>query len=146
MGTATSILGFCSRKRRPYVFRIDADTIKPTLHSLLHHHARGNLYAANYQLAAAIQQIRCGPADIMHLCGFLSLPSGSMQYHIRRAKEIMGPIQVSAKEAFKRDTIQEEIEATKSQDPDGLKFSECKIDGHQHPPLPKLKGSYGMDE
>ena len=78
MGTATSILGFCSRKRRPYVFRIDADTIKPTLHSSLHHHARGNLYAANYQLAAAIQQIRCGPADIMHLCGFLSLPSGSI--------------------------------------------------------------------
>ena len=146
MGIATSILGFCSRKRRPHVFRIDADTIKSILRSSLHHHARGKLYAANYQLAAAIQQMGCGPADIMHLCGFLSLPSGSIQYHIRRAEEIMGPIQVSTKEAFKRDAIREEIEATKSQDPDGLKLSECKIDGHQHPPLPKLKGSYGMDE
>ena len=87
--------------------------IRPLVRTNFHHHTRGKLYAANYQLAAAMQQMGCGPADILHLCGFLSLPGGSIIYHIRRTQEILGPIRITNREASERDAVDIEIEAAK---------------------------------
>ena len=143
MGCATSLYGFCGRKRRPHKFRIEPDTIQPKISSSFHHHARGKLFTLNYQLAAVIQQMGCGPADLLYLCGYLSLPGASIQYHIRRAEEVMGPLQIEQREASERDAVLMEIEAAKSKEGDELQYHECNIEGHQHASLPKIKGSYG---
>ena len=90
-----------------------------------------------------MQHMGCGSADVIHLCGFLSLSGSSIQYHIRRIEEVMGPVQISARESSERDSIMEEIEAKKINDSDGLKYHGCTIDEHKHPPLPMVKGSYG---
>ena len=73
------------------------------------------MYAVNYQLAAEIQQIGI-PADAKHLCDFLSLPGDSVQYHIRRAEQILGPIQISNRECSEKDIVMAEVEATKSEE------------------------------
>ena len=88
-----------------------------------------------------MQQMGCGPADAKHLCGFLSLPGGSVQYHIRRAEQILGPIQILNRELSEKDAVMAEVEATKIAEK--LEYHKCTIAGHKHPPLPMLKGSYG---
>ena len=98
------------------------------------------MYAVNYQLAAEIQQIGI-PADAKHLCDFLSLPGDSVQYHIRRAEQILGPIQILNRESSEKDTMMVEVETTKREE--NLEYHECTIVGHKHRPLPFLKGSYG---
>ena len=55
----------------------------------------------------------------------------------------LGKIQISAKERSEEDAVKEEILAHEEHKDDGLTRHECTIRGHEHPPLPKLKGSYG---
>ena len=143
MGCATSLFGFCGRKRRPHQFRVDADKIRVSIRSSFHHHSKGKMYAMNYQLAAAIQQMGCGPADVSTLCGFLSLPISSVQYHVKRAEQVMGPIQLLNKECSQREAVVKEIAAHQINETDGLKYHACDTEGHKHDRLPLLKGSYG---
>ena len=97
----------------------------------------------NYQLSAAIQQMGCGPADIITLCGFMGLPGKSIRYHIKEVEHTLGKIQISTKEKSEEDAVKEEILAHEEHEHDGLTTYECTVRGHEHPPLPKLKGSYG---
>ena len=89
-GCATSLFGFCSRRGKPYKFSISANKISSKLSTTFHHHARGKTLALNYQLSAAIQQMGCGPADIITLCGFLGLPGKSIKYHIKEVEHTLG--------------------------------------------------------
>ena len=75
----------------------------------------------------------CGPADIMHLCGFLSLPGASIQYHIKRLEEVMGLIQITNREQSERDIVLAEIEAHRSNKVGYLKYHTYDIEGpHIH--------------
>ena len=90
---------------------------------------------------AAIQQMGCGPADIASLCGFLGLHTKSILYHTKRAEHVLGTIQIAKRKLAEEYAVEEEIEAHKREE--GLQLHKCKIAGHEHDPLPKLKGSYG---
>ena len=108
-GCATSLYGFCSRQRKPHKFSIQADEISSDLKKSFHHHAKGKTLALNYQLSAAIQQMGCGPADITTLCGFLGLPSKSIQYHIKEVEHVMGKIQIKKRELSEEESVEMEI-------------------------------------
>ena len=85
----------------------------------------------------------CGPADIITLCGFMGLPGKSIRYHIKEVEHTLGKIQIRANERSEEDAVKEEILAHEEHECDGLTRHECTAIGHEHPPLPKLKGSYG---
>ena len=142
-GIATSLFGVCSRERKPHKFSIMADEISSKISSTFHHHAKGKKLSLNYQLSAAIQQMGCGPADIHTLCGFLGLCGKSIAHHTKQAEHVMGKVQMERSEASEVDAVQEEIKLTEQEEKDGVQMHECTIEGHTHPPLPKLKGSYG---
>ena len=99
-----------------------------------HASARGKYYSINYKMAAAIQQMGCGSADVATLAGFLELPSSgsSVVQQLKTAEQVMGSIQISTRKLS-------EIEAVRN----GLLTHACTIKGFEHPPLPMLKGSYG---
>ena len=65
---------------------------------------------------------------------------------MKRAEEVMGPIQISNRECSERDALVAEIEATKTEDKGGLQYNTCTIKEHEHAPLPRIKGSYGAYE
>ena len=96
----------------------------------------------NYQLSAAIQQMGCGPVDINTLCGFLGLPCKSIQHHIKQVEHMMGQIQLSKRELLEEELVKMEIVAHEREEKGGVQVHACTIGGHEHPPLPKLKGLY----
>ena len=54
---------------------------------------------------------------------------------------MLGPVQLLLADESRKEAIADEIERTeKASD---LEYKECTIAGHEHPPLPMLKGSYG---
>ena len=58
-------------------------------------------------------------------------------------EHVLGKIQISAKDRSEEDAVKEEILAHEEHEDNGLTRHECTVRGHEHPPLPKLKGSYG---
>ena len=142
-GLATSIYGVCGRKKDSHVFRINADKISGNIRSGFHKNSRHNLFAINYRLCAAIQQMGCGFTDASTLAGFLDLPVtwDTMNYCMRKVEAVMGPIQLAKREECEIEALEEEIEA--HHDYNDLLYHSCNIDGHKHPPLPMIKGTYG---
>ena len=108
-GVATSLFGFCSRARKPHIFRIEADKISAEIRKTFHGNAKGKQYAANYQMAAAMQQMGVGVTDVQTLCGFMDLPtSASCQHHIRQAEAVAGPIQIDLQKKSEEEARLEE--------------------------------------
>ena len=108
-----------------------------------HHHARGETLPLNYQLSAAVQSIGCGPADASTLSGFIDLPGKSIEYHLKNAEKVLGKIQIEKRKLSEDDAVRNEVKAHKEHEKEGLKYHECTMEGHEHPPLPMIKGSYG---
>ena len=77
------------------------------------------------------------------LCAFIGLPGKSIKYHLKQAEHTLGEIQMSKREVSEKDAVREEITAHEKEEGEMTKY-ECVLDGHEHPPLPKLKGSYGL--
>ena len=97
----------------------------------------------NYRVAAAMQQIGYGNTDAATLAGFLDLPGSwsLIARHMKRVEEVMGPVQVQKREESEMDAASGEVEAQKEHD--DHRTHECTIEGHEHPPLPMVKGTYG---
>ena len=94
-------------------------------------------------MAAAIQHMGCGSADVATLAGFLELPSSgsSVVQQLKTAEQVMGSIQISAHKLSEIEAVREKIKAHEENN-DLLTYA-CTIQGFEHPPLPMLKGSYG---
>ena len=125
------------------MFQIDAPLISKNMREIFHGLARAKTFSVNYQLAAAIQAMDCGSTDVATLVAFLDLPASwsTVTSHMKQCEKVMGPIQISLADESKKDALADEINCTG--DADELVLHECSIKGHEHPPLPKLKGSYG---
>ena len=85
----------------------------------------------------------CGNTDAATLAGFLDLPvTGDVMNNSQRSVEgIMGPIQIEKREQCEMEAVVDEVAAHIASN--DMKKKEYNIDGHKHPPLPMLKGSYG---
>ena len=143
-GVATSIFGFCARPRKPHVFCIEANKIGPDICKTFHGNARGKHYAANYKMAAAMQQMGVGETDIETLCGFMDLPSSaSCHNHIRQAEAMAGPIQISLQKESEEEARFHEIELTKQIYNSTENTYRCTIEGHEYGPFEKVTGCIG---
>ena len=85
----------------------------------------------------------CGNTDAATLAGFLNLPGSwsSIERHMKRVEEVMGPVQMQKREESKMDAASGEVQAQKEHD--DYQTHKCTIEGHDHPPLPLVKGTYG---
>ena len=108
----------------------------------LHGNSRVARYAVNYQLTAAIQQMGCGSVDAVKLAGFLEMGCGDrIDRNIAAIESLMGPMQEKLRESCEQEAVMEEVLEMKRRNE--LEYHACDIPGHRHPPLPKLKISYG---
>ena len=142
-GFATTLLGICSRRIRPHTFRISAEKVSHDITSGLHGHHRYPHYALNYRLCAALQQMGCGYTDGGTLAGFLDLPvnADSLRNGMKKVEQILGSVQIQKREESELDSVADEINATKEHD--NYEEHGCTMNGHEHPPLPMLNGTYG---
>ena len=85
----------------------------------------------------------CGYTDAGTLGGFLDLPvcSDTLRNGMKRVEDYLGAIQIRKREESEKDAVAEEIAMMKLKN-DYTEHS-CDIEGHQHPPLPMVKGTYG---
>jgi len=143
-GIATSLYGKCSHKRNAHVFTINCPQISWRTTSSFHGNSQGKLFSINYQLAAAMQQMGCGNTDAATPAGFLDLPPtwSVLRRHLWSVEKVMGPIQVQLSDESKKEALSDEIECARKKC--DLKYHKCKVEGHEHPPLPTVKGSYDM--
>ena len=142
-GFATSIFGLCSKKKNSHVFRIDAEKVVASKNKF-HGNTKIKKFAINYKIAAAMEQMGCGTTQIAMLSAFLDLPPSwaTVNWHLREIESVLGPVQEAKKQESENDALALEVELAKASD--DLELHECTIEGHKHPPLPKIKGSYGM--
>ena len=142
-GFATTLYGVCAKRHHSHVFRVDAEKIGADVRRGFHASARGKCYSINYKMAAAIQQMGCGSADVATLAGFLELPSSgsSVVQQLKTAEQVMGSIQIATRKLSEIEAVREEIKA--HEENNDLLTHACTIKGFEHPPLPMLKGSYG---
>ena len=145
-GVATALYGRCKRERKPHCFSVDAVQIsKGPVKDALHPNSRTAKYSINHQLCAAIQQMGCGATGVKMLTGFLDLPSsGKIDKHVAVVEKTLGSVQERMREESQKDALQEEIALMKAHN--DLEFHECSVEGHEHGPLPKVKGSYGKQQ
>ena len=141
-GLATCIHGRCSKERKPHSFEIAPKMISRRFRATLHKNSKAKLFAINYQLAAAMQQMGCGPSDARVLVGFLEVAHGeSIMKMLKNIEGVIGPIEENIRVICEKEAVQcEAIEAQKNND---YSTHECVVEGHEHGPLPKLKSSYG---
>ena len=82
---ATSIFGTCSPACKLHVFCVEADLVSPKLWAKFHKRSKGKLYAANYQMTAAIKKMGLGGSAMETLSGFVEFPcSGLVQKHLTK--------------------------------------------------------------
>ena len=123
-------------------FRIDADKI--SFSNNFHANSRAKKFAINYKVVGAMQQMGCGNTDITTLSVFLDLPTSAavVTWTLREVEAVLGPVQILKKEESERDAVA--LEVSLHQDNDDLETHECTMEGHTHPPLSMIKGSYGV--
>ena len=109
----------------------------------MHGNTKGRLYAINYQLTAAMQQMGVGPSAMETLCAFLELANVSaIGQQIAKAEKVLGPIQLKKREESEEEAIREEISATEAAK-GTIPTHICEEAGHEHPPLPLLDTNFG---
>ena len=142
-GMATSLYGICSKKQNSHYFRIASPKISERMRISFHGNAKAKTFAINYQLAAAMQQMGCGNTDDATLAGFLDLPAtwSVITSHLQQVEKVMGPLQIRMADESMENALADEIKCIKKYGT--LEHHECTIQGHAHPPLPLVKGSYG---
>ena len=142
-GFATSLYCRCKRERKPHSFDVLAKRVNPVNQKAFHGNARVQLYALNYQLAAAIQQMGCGPTDSIKLSGFLEMGCGDkIERNLAKIEKVIGPMQEELRIESEMEAVNEELKAMESNG-ETIEYHECKVLGYEHKPLPKIKVSYG---
>ena len=86
----------------------------------------------------------CDTTDIATLAIFLdlSLSWSTLNWHLREVEKVLGPVEEMIKKESEKYALAVEV-ALHLQNND-LEKHECTIEGHEHAPLPMIKGSYGM--
>ena len=76
------------------MFRVEAELVSPKLRAHFHKSSKGKLYAVNYQMTAAMQQMGLGGSAMDTLAGFFDFPcSGLVQKHLTKVESVLGPVQ-----------------------------------------------------
>ena len=77
----------------------------------LHGNAKGERYALNYEVVAAMQQMGYGNSDMGTLSDFLDLPSknDAVSYYLKHAEQILGAVQLELKEGGDTEVVSVEI-------------------------------------
>ena len=102
------------------------------------------LYALNYQLCAAMQQMGNGPTDMGELAGFLDFPcANKVSLHMQQTESILGPIQDQLRDEAMKEAIDEEIQVTKEKEGENMKYHTSSEPGHEYGPTPALTCTYG---
>ena len=142
-GFGTDIFGICQRHRNPHSFRISAEKVSRDFQNSFHGNTKYSCYALNFRLCAALQQMGCGYTDAGTLGGFLDLPvcSDTLRNGMKRVEQSLGSIEMRKREESEIDGVAEEIAAMRENN--DYNEHSCDIEGHQHPPLPMVKGTYG---
>ena len=65
-----------------------------------------------------------------------------IERNLAKIEKIMGPMQEEIRIESELEAVQDELKAMESSG-DTIEYHECKISGHEHKPLPKIKVSYG---
>ena len=60
---------------------------------------------------------------------------------MQAVETVMGPVQIVKKEESEMDALMDEVQC--HIDHSDHMTHQCSIDGHEHPPLPLIKGLYG---
>ena len=119
-----------------------AKMISALIHESVHKNAHSKLYAINYQLCAAIQQMGCGSSDAIQLAGFLEMACGDrVKRTLQQVEEVMGPMQERLRVSSEIEAVG--LETKLAEEHNDCVLHECIVEGHEHGPKPKLKTSYG---
>ena len=142
-GVATTLYGRCKRKNKPHHFTVNALEISDgPVKQKLHQNSKTAKYSINHQLCAAMQQMGCGPSDVKMLTGFMDLPSSArIDKHMAVVEKALGSVQEEMREASQKDALEAEVALAKAQN--DLAYHKCTVIGHEHGPMPMVKGSYG---
>lgn len=122
-GFATSIFDICIQKIDAHAFHINVEKILGNICNKFHKNMRAKSFSLNYQLPVAMQQMGCGNTDVATLSEFLGILTLGSPLS-RHMWDVADEIKVHMDSA-------------------NLKTRECKIDGHEHPPILMIKGAYG---
>ena len=72
----------------------------------------------------------------------MDLPSSArIDKHMAVVEKALGSVQEEMREASQKDALEEEVALAKEQN--DLAYHKCTVIGHEHGPMPLVKGSYG---